>query len=432
MKQKKAFRKAISLMLALVMITGIMAVPAAADKSAGSTEYGQYDSMLTIGTSMIRGYGVGPYDTYDLSTVHGFEGNAPYYVADALGVKSEDTYLAAFAGCTVTMPLWLLGLADPTEDFMYNYSADHRDVRYGQRIMNTFGADVGGTGYSFKKVLDSTDLIIMELGLGDTIFRAREVLFQMAREGDIDTVDIEVVKQFKEGFEYFKQRFPDLLDYIKENNPEAEVVIVGTANSLSGIRLTNLGIIPVGNELDIAYLTLNSYLKKTAQEYGYKYADISGTEMRAKKEHLPIVSLEFLQQMEYYMHPSDDGIQYITNQILKQLKADKKIDIDLSSAKSVSSVLVDAKDTKNFAFDAAAHTLTISVKDSSAKLMTVTYVGANGATYSATYKLSCGDNGYTAKRIMSAIVAGPITTNALTAAFSFFRNIGNLFKGLFK
>lgn len=430
MKQKKAFRNTISLALALVMLVGLVAMPASAEKS--DSPYKQFDSMLTIGTSMIRGYGVGPYDTYDETTIHGFEGNAPYYVANAVGVDKENSYLAAFAGCTITMPLWLLGLADPAEDFMYNYSADHRDVRYGQRIMNTFGADVGGKGESFKEKLDSSELIVIELGLGDTMFRAREVLFQMARDGDTDTADIEFIKQLKDGFEYFKQRFPDLLDYIDDNNPDAEVVIVGTANSLSGMKLTNLSLIPIGNEMDIIYLALNTYLKNTAQERGYKFADITGTEMRAKDEHLPLINLKFLQQMEYYMHPSDDGIQYITKQILGELKADKPIGIELGSAKSVKSVLVDAKDVKNYSFDADTHTLTVNVDYETAKLMTVTYVGANGATYSATYKLSYGDNGYTAKKTISAIVAGPIMTNALTATFSFFRNIGNLFKGLFK
>lgn len=430
---KKTLRSSVSLILAVLMLVSVFAIPASAEKYAGGNEYKQYRSVLTIGTSMIRGYGIGPYDTYTLKTAHGFDGNAPDYVAKAVGADRENCYLAAIAGETVTMPLWLLGLTDPTDDYLYNVNKDHRNVRYDQRLKPVFGKDVGGRGFSFKELTDSAELIIIELGLGDTWFRGKECAVQeMTRTAEPLYAAGVLVEQINEGFAYFKSRFPMLLDYIKENNPNAEVVLVGTSNSLDGVKISDLSLLPVGNAMDVLFDSLNAYIKKEAKEYGYKYADISDTEMRVKDKDLTITDLRFLLNMEYNLHPSDDGVKYMAQQILDQLRADKLANLELSKAASVKSVLLDAKSVKDFSFDPVTKELTVSCGTGTAKVLTVTYVGENGATYVSTYNLKWSDdNGYTSNKPLTAIVAGRLGTNVLSRTFAFFQSIGSFFKNLF-
>ena len=438
MKKGYTFRSFLCLLLAAGMFVSLLAVPASADKGDGDPGYRQFRSMLTLGTSMIRGYGVGAYDDYDLSTIHGFEGNAPYYVGQAVGANFEETYLAASAGETVTMPLWLLGLADPTEDYLYNVDSYHRNARYNSRLLPYFGKDIGGgdQAYSFSELIGNTELILIELGLGETVFTAKEVAMAEldSEDGSVLSAAGLLIERLFDGFAYFQSRFPVLLDYIKENNPNAEVVLVGCANPAGGLSITDEDFLPVGSALNVLFDSLNAYIKQEADIYDYKYADISDAEMRATEAELSVTNEEFLSRLDYYLHPSDEGIQYMTRQILNQLKAEPlsdQIRIDLGAVKSVKSVLADEKAVKDYSFDPQTHTLTLPKRLNKAKSVLVTAEGMNGKTHLATYLIDHDKDGASTYRLYSTVDAERTVSNAVNQVFSVVKTVGNALKGLF-
>ena len=458
--------------LACALVLALMftcCVPAFAATKDTVRQYGAEGGYLAIGDSISRGCGAegfyigrngeylpdgeGQYGEYDLRNV---QGCVPYQIAQAVGCTApmdmtdqDATYWPfTYPGMTTAVTLDLLGVDDGFRDEKLNY-AYYKDmleyfgyegsidgVREGDTVADV-EASRGGVGKcgNVMELMEKADLITVQLGMCDIFYRAYRIVSNGGMLADGMSFDLsspEAIKnlletaigEMKNGFEYWKNNYPKLIEKILEVNPDATVVMVGSFNLVNQLTIRDDIPVPIGSIISGITESMNLLYRQWEKKYGVLYADISNTETLATESDWALLG-DFKDNTFVGTHPSQTGYDYIVRQILSVLPDDSvknkhEIVVDLARFSEVDFVLVNGQKCLNYTIK--DYTITIPYEGEDAVNLTIGLLGHDNTVAVQTYSLSYdAEKGYTAHRIFG-------TNDALRPLKQFFELIKKLFQ----
>ena len=353
----KRLSKILALFLAVLMAASLVPVTAL----AAAAEEDPYASLkegigyLAIGDSFTRGYGAGEgwqdqiylNDTYGNYECRNVNGSYPNRVAEAFGLNAPDDirdtsaklWPLAHDAVSTAYVLDLLGVDDGFRDEEFTYDNSYMTDRY-ETDLKYFGdplsytldgtATYGETGeiMSVRDMIKNASLITIGLGQTDVIYKAQ--IFGLNTMDLSDTAGIpagvaNIISLLYKYFDYWKDAYPLLLDYIKENNPDAKVVLVGTVNPIKDATATDDVAIKIGSILNVIFDSMNTYTRMCALKYGYMFVDISDVDTPSSVTQMSIGHiLSISDPIEYALiaHPTPSGYAQIAERIISAVEKD--------------------------------------------------------------------------------------------------------------
>lgn len=466
--------KAISIFLAVLMAATLLCIPGFAEPEANpyTEALNKGTGYVAIGDSFSRGYGASEnwesqiYNNERYGTVNArnVDGSYPNLIAEAFGLYAPDNIFDTTAkfwplthdALSTAYMLDLLGIDDVYRDEELTYSDALISNRYKTDLAyygDSRSFNFEGTGtydkepeiMSIHDMLDNASLITVSLGQTDVMYKAMALGIYNADfsdAGKIVSVVANVVSMLYENFEYWKNAYPLFLDYLKENNPNAKVVLIGTMNPFQNTMLSEEVLIPIGSAVNIITDLMNKYTKEFAGEYGYMYADISNIEIESTVKDTTMGDIFKYEagsvDFALMTHPNAYGYAQIARIIVDKVKEaiDKEngiisetpktyIKVDIGRFTDVNYVAVDAKAVKNYTVE--DHVLTVPYTLSNAKNLTVTATKDDGTVTLITYNLKY-DNGYSASRIYET---NDLVNTIKITLKTIFSAIVNIFKSIF-
>ena len=423
---KKNLNKILSITLCVVMLLscGISSFAATKDNVR---QYGKEGGYLAIGDSISRGCGAegfymdedgsympdgeGQYARYEMRNV---QGAVPTLIADAVGCTMPDDmtdqdatfWPCCYPGMTVAMMLDLLGVDDGFKDEKLNYAY------YGD-MLDYFGYEGSMTGVrdnrgyqegdgkcgNIIELIKKADLITLQLGMCDIFYRAYRVVsnggmladglsFDLSSPEAIKNLVTTAISEIKFGYDYVKEHYTQLLDTIKELNPDADIVIVGAFNVVNQLTITDDLLFPLGSVISGITDSMNRNYRKWAKDYGVRYADIANTETLAAENDWSMLG-EFKDNTFTGTHPSQTGYNYIARQILAQLPPEsnyENLTVDLGRFEKVDYVIVNGIPVSNYTMD--GYLLTIPYSGPIAGSLVIGVKNDDGTVAVQNYELS--------------------------------------------
>ena len=233
----------------------------------------------------------------------------------------------------------LLGVDDGFRDEEFTYDNSYMTDRY-ETDLKYFGdplsytldgtATYGETGeiMSVRDMIKNASLITIGLGQTDVIYKAQ--IFGLNTMDLSDTAGIpagvaNIISLLYKYFDYWKDAYPLLLDFIKENNPDAKVVLVGTVNPIKDATATDDLAIKIGSILNVIFDSMNTYTRMCALKYGYMFVDISDVDTPSSVTQMSIGHiLSISDPIEYALiaHPTPSGYAQIAERIVAAVEKD--------------------------------------------------------------------------------------------------------------
>lgn len=353
----KRFTKTIALILAALMTASLLFVPAFAD-DAQEDPYAKLKEgvgYVAIGDSFTRGYGAGENwqdeiylnDSYGNFNCRNVAASYPNLVANKFGLNTPDDlrdtsaklWPLAHDAVSVAYMLDFLGIDDGYRDDEFTYqdgsmlSRYAADLQYfGDPLSYTIDgqAKYGQTGeiMSVRDMLKNASLITIGLGQTDVIYKAQILGFNKLDLSDTANLPagvVNIIKMLYNYFDYWKGAYPLLLDYIKENNPDAKVVIVGTLNPIKNMPFNDDSMIPLGSAINLITDSMNAQMKQFALRYGYMYVDISDVETPTVVTPMSvshILAIEDPIEFGLVAHPTTKGYAQIAERVISAVEKD--------------------------------------------------------------------------------------------------------------
>ncbi len=350
----KRSTKILALILAVLIAVPLLSVPsfAAEDPYASLKEGIGY---LAVGDSFTRGYGAGEHwqdqlylnDSYGNYDCRNVDGSYPNRVSEAFGLNAPDDirdtsaklWPLAHDAVSVAYVLDLLGIDDGFRDDEFTYDDSSMLKRYatdlqyfGDPLSLTIDGDATydktGEIMSVREMFKNADLITIGLGQTDVIYKAQ--IFGLNKIDFSDAKSIpsgvrDIFNRLKNYFNYWKDAYLLLLDYIKENNPDAKVVLVGTINPIRNATMTDDVAIRIGSLIDGIMDAMNAHMRTCARKYGYMYVDISDVDTPSSVTQMSLGQiLSISDPIEYALiaHPTPNGYAQIAERIIDTVKKD--------------------------------------------------------------------------------------------------------------
>ena len=354
----KKTTKIIALLLSVLMATALFVPAFAADTQ--NDPYAQLKEgigYLAIGDSFTRGYGAGDNwqnqiylnDSYGNYECRNVDGSYPNRVAEAFGLYAPDDlrdtsaklWPLAHDAVSTAYVLDLLGIDDGFRDDEFTYQ-DGSMIRRYETDLKYFGdplsytldgqAAYGETGeiMSVREMIANAGLITIGLGQTDVIYKAQIFGLNTLDLSDVSAIPggiAHIMDLLQQYFAYWKDAYPLLLDYIKEVNPDATVVLVGTMNPIKNATATDDVSIKIGGLINGIMDSMNAYTQMCAVERGYIYVDISDVETPSAATEMSIGHiLSISDPIEYALiaHPTPKGYAQIAEKIISAVE--KKLD----------------------------------------------------------------------------------------------------------
>jgi lysophospholipase L1-like esterase len=357
----KHFTKILALILTVLLSASLLPVASLAEE-ASPDPYAKLKEgvgYVAIGDSFTRGYGAGDSwqdyiylnDTYGNYECRNVGGSYPNRIAEAFGLYAPDDirdtsaklWPIAHDAVSTAYMLDLLGVDDGFRDDEFTYDESYMIERY-ETDLQYFGdplsltvdeqSTYGQTGevMSIREMLNNASLITIGLGQTDVIYKAQ--IFGLNTLDMSDTAGLpagvaNIISLLYRYFDYWKDAYPLLLDYIKENNPDAKVVLVGTVNPIKDATLNDEISIKIGSVLNVIFDSMNTYTKACAVKYGYTFVDISDVDTPSAVTQMSIGHiLSISDPIEYALiaHPTANGYRQIAEKIIAAVKSDLEKD----------------------------------------------------------------------------------------------------------
>ena len=331
----------LALLLAVVMLGGLFAISA---QAANASNVKQYNHYVCIGDSIAAGYGSYARDVRGLVTVPEAYHS---HVANATGAAFQSL---ANTGMRTVEALWLLDdnysksqeasnlramYFNGMHDYLYwmagrTSTTDPGDPKYAdpdsvyyirpgtrEALMGYYGEY--GLKHFFRDNVAASDLVTVALGLNDVFLYAMKMT-----AAELDNPGMNLVTEVTEYLRYmtigenaFKSNWAPLINAIKKYSPNADIVVVGMYNPFSKVKaFSEAELVSVGRAADLVVRRLNSYMQQQASTLGYKYADVTATEI---DDTVPFFDSTFFDEIVKDCHPTVAGHKYIADQILAQL-----------------------------------------------------------------------------------------------------------------
>lgn len=351
----KRSKKIVALFLAVLMVLPLLAVPSFAAESDPYACLKEGIGYLAVGDSFTRGYGAGENwqdqiylnDSYGNFACRNVDGSYPNRVAEAFSLNAPDDirdtsaklWPLAHDAVSVAYVLDLLGIDDGFRDEEFTYQDANMLKRYaadlqyfGDPLSLTIDGDpaYGQTGeiMSVRDMFKNASLITIGLGQTDVIYKA-----QIFGLNTLDTSNAknalsgigDIFNLLKKYFNYWKDAYPLLLDYIKENNPDAKVVLVGTLNPIRRATMTDDIEIEIGSLINGIMDAMNAYTRRCASKYGYMYVDISDVDTPSSVTRMSLGHiLSISDPIEYALiaHPTPHGYAQIAERVIDVVEND--------------------------------------------------------------------------------------------------------------
>lgn len=459
---KKKCNRILACALTLIVIFSCFCTTAFAATAETVKQYGTEGGYLAIGDSISRGCGATGFyinndeyegGQYDMLHLRNVEGAFPYLIAQAVGCntppdmtdQSATYWPLCYPGMTVAMAMDIMGIDDGFTDEKLDYPYYGDMLKYfgyegsfdGVRAGETYVAGESGQCGNVIELAGRADLITVQLGLCDVFYRA----YRIATSGgslaggvslDLSSLDAiaelvsTAIKEIKFGFEYWKANYPVLIERLKELNPDATIVMVGSFNLFTDLTLLDETVLPIGSLVNVITASMNNCYREWAKKYNVLYADISNTETLSTEENWALLG-DFLDNTFTGTHPGQNGYDYITRQVLQQLPEkteNKNIVVDLGRFDRVDYVLVNGIPVKNYTMD--GFSLTIPYSGVLANCLTVGIKGEDGKIAVQTYRLVYRfGEGYSAYRLYA-------NNDAVGTALKPTRNVIDLIRSVFQ
>ncbi|MCQ2462056.1 MAG: GDSL-type esterase/lipase family protein [Clostridia bacterium] len=466
----KRLYKALALFLA-VTISLLLFVPCFAQDEDPYAQLKEGTGYVAIGDSFARGFGASDnwesqlyeneyYGHYECRNV---DGSYPNLVAQAFGLNAPNDirdmssrfWPITHDALSTAFMLDLLGIDDGFRDEGLIYTNPLLSNRYETDLayfgdplsMNFEGTGAyGKTGeiMSIRDMLENASLITVGLGQTDVIYRTLYLELYNADfsdAGKIPSIIAGVVSALYENYERWKSTYPVFLDYLKKNNPDAKVVLVGTMNPLQNAMLSDDVLLPVGSAVNLILDLINKFNRECAEKYGYMFVDISNVETVPSENNMVLTDMLAMdlggKDFALLIHPNKDGYEQIARMIISAVKEDLAKDageqpsaaktyikVDLGRFTNVSFVALDNKKVNSFTVQ--DHVLTVPCGRTDARNLTVAAVDGGVISF-MTYNLQY-DNGYTAYRMY---LSNNLLKTIVTTLKTIFTAITDLFKNLF-
>lgn len=395
----------LSVLLVLLMLLSCVPAAFAADAPASVRQYGKEGGYIAFGDSIARGVGATgdndaeTHDFYDRTV----DGSYPYLVAQAVGCDIRDDardpggnfWPVCFHGQTLALTMDLLGIEDGYYDDVYAHGNAGTSFKYYDTMQELYS--------NAAEKLKEASLITLGFGFSDIFYRA--ILYAQIRNPEFNAAFIpDILSGIREGYSYFVKTYPLLLSYIKENNPDATVVIVGNYSVAGDTPLSNDIMLRVGIPIQSVLNNFNTMLIKWAKEYGYLYCDISNAETLASQEDIGLLS-GFMDNAGLAGHLSPEGNAMIARNILKLLPAEEEtaqektrdITVDLGRFTAVTRVKLDGVILEESRYSVDGYELTVKNCRIAAGTLVVVAENEKGQTSRYTYCLSYKNGSYQAK-----------------------------------
>jgi hypothetical protein len=287
----------------------------------------------------------------------------------------------------------------------------------------------------------------VELGMCDVFYRALVIAtnggsfaggfnINTASAKDIAAFVKTFISEMNKGYLYWKTYYPVFLKTLKEMNPNATIVMVGSYDMVQDLTLTDKTLLPIGTAAAAVTAAMNRQYSKWAKQYNVLYADITNTESLATEDDWSFLG-GFSKDSLIASHPSQAGHLYIARQILSVLPEETAsaattsptdIVVDLGRFQKVDYVMVNGVNVDNYSMN--GYTITIPYGSKLAVNLTVGIVGEDGKVAVQTYDLKY-DNGYTAYRVYGTNDAAGIVVKPVENVISIGKSIFSGIKGLF-
>lgn len=350
-------KKFVALLLSFLMAVPVFCISASADDAQNDpyTSLKEGTGYVAIGDSFTRGYGAGENwqneiylnDTYGNYNCRNVVASYPNLIAKEFGLSAPDDirdtsaqfWPVAHDAVSTAYVLDLLGIEDGYRDDEFLYAKSYMTERYETDLRyfgdpSSFAVD-GKSTYnqtgevmSIREMIKNASLITVEVGQSDVIYKAQIFGFNALNLNDISTLPsgiANIISMLFNYFDYWKGAFPLLLDYIKEINPDAKVVLVGTMNPIKNATLTDDISIKIGNIINIIFDAMNTYTKLCAIKYGYMFVDISNVETPSAATQMSVSHiLSISDDIEFGLqaHPTTKGYAQIAEKVIDAVKLD--------------------------------------------------------------------------------------------------------------
>ena len=428
---------------------------------AETTEKYNRGGYLAFGDSFTRGMGCS--DTWEEDTAieyndsdhqtRNIPGAYAYLLAEKLGYsgsyyledKDANYWPIVHNGLTLAAVMDLIGIEDnyfDDEFYHADYTSHHR--RYN-KFLEYFGNENSktnsdelygktGTTYDIRDIIADVDLITLQLGMGDILNRPLFTVFtddMVIRNSDMSIVEAcaKIISMANEGYAYFKNAFPLLLEYLTNANPDAKIVIIGASDPAFGIDVSDELDLTIGNLFSVITAGMNSYFEKWAKEYGVIYVDVSNIETASTENDWTLLN-DLIGEGYFRVatHPSPTGNVQIVNAILDAISEEEKtvdtnIRVDIGRLPDVDTVFVNGISLGMFSVE--DNILTVTCHSKLANNLKIFYTNEDGTTMYTEYQLAYHkDEGYRVYRMYTCNdLFGEIKT-ALTP-FKIIRTIQN-------
>ena len=474
---KTTIQKVLALILAALLLSSCCSLFASAATKDTVVQYGKAGGYLAIGDSISRGCGAegfyiglngeylpdgeGQYGEYQLRNV---QGCVPYQIAQAVGCnapmdmtdQSATYWPFTYPGMTTAVTLDLLGIEDNFKDEKLNY-AYYKDMLHyfgyegsfdGVREGDVYDPETDGQCGNIIELIQRADLITVQLGMCDVFYRTYRIIsnggmladglsFDLSSPEAIKDLVQTAISEIYNGYKYWKDNYPKLIERIQELNPDATIVMVGAFNLVNQLTITDDLVAPIGSVITAVTASMNANFRQWKKQYGVLFADICNTETQGTENDWALLG-EFKDHTFTGTHPTQTGYNYITRQILAQLpekEEHKNIYVDLGRFENVDYVMVNGIPVKNYTME--GYNLSIPYSGPGATNLTVGIKNADGTVSVQTYLLvyEIGE-GYTAYRLYGNNDAEEHAKRPFNTIFKlikeFFQKIIDAIKNLFK
>ena len=313
----KTNKRLLSLALAVLMLFSV-SVPALASERENVP---QYEKMLVFGDSAACAYGLDTAMSFGVA-----EGSYSDIVAKAVGASPYTSL--AFTGCCIAQVMYMVGL-----------DIDVADIESIQKFLRSMPGSTSWEKYDevrrgeseagdIEEAIGSSDLIELAIGandLGTVPFKNaytayNDALKAGASEAEAVKVFADVyVEMLNTGLDYFMAGYPQILHRIREINPDADIVLVGSYNPFLHTAISDELMVEVGSALSPVVRLQNEQLKLYAKQYDCIYVDVFDI-----SESFPGNTVaEAVQLVPLATHPDYDAHASMADQILDALCAAK-------------------------------------------------------------------------------------------------------------
>ena len=242
------------------------------------------------------------------------------------------------------------------------------------------------------------------------------------------------VKLLNEGYTYWETWYPVLIKTLKEMNPDATIVMIGSFNLVNQMPLNDDSTFPLGTIFSNITDEMNRRYEEWADELGVLYANIENTETRATEEDWSVLG-KFLDGDNSFegSHPTQNGHNYIARQVLGVLSEKEEttdIIIDLGRFDSIDYVMLNG--CPIFKYELNDTILTIPYNGTDAKNVTIGVVNEDKTIAIQTYGLTYENGAYHPYRVYGTNDFEGTIKKFFTSLKNIFQKLIDLITGLFK